>query len=250
MLSSAPIAPASSPPHARFERIELAAGEIRHITTDDIALLVLAGAVRIEDGRSAWVAPAGHAMTVPSGHTLRIAASRGCILGIMPIDSPFDATPRLIRISPLSMALARHDDDNASYHAPMRALLLQEIRRAERVPHGVRLPRNYRARLIAQAIVRDPADPRSLVDLAAQSGLSRRTVLRLFVAETGMSFRHFRRAAKIHHSLVMLAEGVAIQEAALAVGYEGTPAFIAAFRAVIGCTPGRYMRRVAAINAG
>ena len=245
MLLSDPLAAAAP---TRIERIELAPGEVRQIATDDagIALLVLAGAAWTEDGRSSWVVPAGHAMTMPSGYALGVTAGRGCILALVPIDPPSDAAPHLIRISPLSMAIALHDN-STTYEAHMRALLLQEIRGAERVRHGIRLPRDTRARLIAQTIIRDPADTRSLVDFAEQSGMSRRTLLRLFVAETGLTFREFRRHAKIHHSLAMLAEGAAIQDAALAVGYESTPAFIAAFRAVIGCTSGRHLRKMAAI---
>ncbi len=245
MLLSDPLASVST---SRIERIVLAPGEIRRIVADGtgIALLVLAGATRIEDRRTAWVAPAGHAVTVPSGHALRLMAGRGSILGIIPIDQPSSAEPWLVRISPLSIAIGLHDDIAAD-DAHIRAVLLREIGRAERVRHGIRLPRDPRARLIAQTIIRDPTDTRSLMDFAEQSGMSRRTLLRLFVAETGLSFRDFRRHAKIHRSLAMMAEGAAIQDAALGAGYESTPAFIAAFRAVIGCTPGRHLREMAAI---
>lgn len=59
--------------------------------------------------------------------------------------------------------------------------------------------------------------------------------------ETGMSFRELRRQARILASLERLALGQAVTCVALDVGFDNPSAFIHAFRAVTGKTPGRFM---------
>ena len=233
--------PLCDPAPGRIVRCSLIQQETRLIEAQESsrALFVLAGAIVIDDGGTSWVAPAGHALAMVPGRALRITAVRTSDIGVTTVGDRGGVDCRLFRISPLLAAIVLHDDLEAlGQHG--RTLLLNEMRRAEPADHRVRMPDDLRARRVAQALVDDPADPRSLENFANQAGASRRTLLRLFVAQTGLSFRQFRRQVRIYRSLAMLAEGAAISDAALAVGYESTPAFIAAFRAVLGHTPGHH----------
>lgn len=229
----------------RIVRSWLPPHETRIIESSEtgLALLVLAGAVLVDDGSSSWVAPAEHVLTVTPCRSLRITPYRGCHVGVARLDVPIGSDCQLFRISPLLTALALHNDPGTDGHVG-HALFLQEMQRAQLANYSVRMPRDPRARRVAQAIVDDPADPRSLEIFADQSSASRRTLLRLFVAQTGLSFRQFRRQVRIYRSLAMLAGGTAIQDAALAVGYESTSAFIGAFRMVMGRTPGSHLKEL------
>ncbi|RZF63837.1 AraC family transcriptional regulator [Sphingomonas populi] len=60
-----------------------------------------------------------------------------------------------------------------------------------------------------------------------------------------LTFRQFRQHVRIYQSLAMLADGGSIQDVAFAIGYESAPAFIAAFRKIMGQSPGRYRRKQA-----
>ncbi len=75
--------------------------------------------------------------------------------------------------------------------------------------------------------------------LAAASGMSERTFVRYFVRETGLSPRDWLRRARLSAATIALASGASVTEAGLAGGYASTSAFIAAYRAVFGITPGR-----------
>ena len=72
------------------------------------------------------------------------------------------------------------------------------------------------------------------------SGVSKRTLERLFNRETGMSFGRWRQQVRLLQALRRLAAGVPVTTAALDVGYESTSAFIDMFRRALGTTPGRY----------
>lgn len=125
----------------------------------------------------------------------------------------------------------------------------EERRRAQQVcmdliePLGERevsvpIPRDARLRALVRGVLEDPADDRSLEQWAAHLNLSPRTVTRAFAAEVTMGFAQWRRVVRMHVAYGLLADGMTVTSAGRRVGY-GTPsAFVAAFRRVMGHTPG------------
>lgn len=57
-----------------------------------------------------------------------------------------------------------------------------------------------------------------------------------------MGFVHWRTHLRVHHALRLLAAGRSVTETALACGWLNPSAFIDAFTALVGQTPGRYQR--------
>jgi AraC-like DNA-binding protein len=86
----------------------------------------------------------------------------------------------------------------------------------------------------------DPADNTPLAGLGQATGASARTLSRLFHDELGMTFYHWRTQLRIHHALVLLADGHDTTRVARACGWANPSSFITAFTSVIGTTPGRY----------
>jgi AraC-like DNA-binding protein len=86
-----------------------------------------------------------------------------------------------------------------------------------------------------------PPDPRSLDAHARAVGASRRTLTRLFVQDTGMSFDRWRTHLRLRATLPLLAEGQPVYRVAHTVGYATASAFLAAFRRTVGTSPSRYL---------
>jgi AraC-like DNA-binding protein len=86
----------------------------------------------------------------------------------------------------------------------------------------------------------NPADNTSLAELGKTIGASSRTLSRLFGNELGMTFYEWRTQLRIHHALVLLADGRDTTQTAYACGWANPSSFIAAFTSIIGTTPGRY----------
>ena len=105
------------------------------------------------------------------------------------------------------------------------------------------LPLDDRARRVADSLLADVTDNRSLAAWGRTVGASARTLARLFVAETGMGFERWRTSARLAAALPLLAGGAAVSATAYAVGYASTSAFVAAFRREIGVTPAEYFQR-------
>lgn len=203
------------------------------------ALLVTSGSLRVEADAKIWIVPAHYAVIAWPTDMLRVTAYRDSDVALVRLGRPMGGASRIVQISPLLGALVA---DRSGAHNPthVRAFVLGELYRAEPAGFSISVPTDERIRAVASRIIDHPDDPRTLDMFARQLGLSRRTLLRAFVAETGMSFRQFKRRARILHASTLLATGASVQEAATNVGYENVSAFISAFSVVMGTTPGKY----------
>jgi AraC-like DNA-binding protein len=106
---------------------------------------------------------------------------------------------------------------------------------------ALQLPGDVRIDAIAEALLNDPADNRSLDEWARILGISDRTITRTFRRTTGLSFVQWRRALRVHQALTLLSEGCGVQATSEMLGYAQPSTFIAAFRGVMGTTPGAFL---------
>lgn len=146
-------------------------------------------------------------------------------------------------MSPLLRELLEHlADDMLPSAARLRAeaVVFDLLDPVQVIPIGVRMPSDGRARAIATALVANPADQRTLPELAAQAGASARTIARLFHRETAMTFGRWRTQVRLRAGLPLLAQGVALSGIAARVGYSTPSAFVAAFHREGGVSPRRY----------
>lgn len=107
------------------------------------------------------------------------------------------------------------------------------------------LPRTSWLREIADAVLDDPAENRSVSEWALAARVSVRTLMRHFAAEVGMPFSEWRMQARIHHAMQRLSLGESVAATAHAAGFAHPSAFAAAFRRHTGTTPRAYARMVA-----
>jgi AraC-like DNA-binding protein len=97
-----------------------------------------------------------------------------------------------------------------------------------------------RGRRVEEALRSDPADGRTLDEWARLVGASGRTLARVIERETGIGFAQWRNQIRIAHAARQLAAGKQVVEVAHECGFASPSAFVAAFRRVVGMTPGRY----------
>jgi AraC-like DNA-binding protein len=208
------------------------------------------GAIHVMAAGRAWLIPAARAVWLPPGtrHRLRMRGATSLRTLYIPPAHCADLPPMPIGIlvSPLLreliQALVRFghvDGDDRSHRAVGKAMLVT-LEHAERLPLALTLPRDTRAKRVADAILAQPDSDRALNDLAASCGASLRTIQRKFLAETGMPLSEWRQVARLMAGAALLLDGKSVTDAALEAGYSGVSAFTHAFRGKLGQTPSRF----------
>jgi AraC-like DNA-binding protein len=112
------------------------------------------------------------------------------------------------------------------------------------------LPISPDARLqqLASALLREPGDRSTIDEWAARYAMSERTLARLIVKETGMTFGRWRQRLHILLALQRLSTGTSVQTVSLDLGYESPSAFITMFKKVMGTSPRRFLKDRAKIT--
>ncbi len=219
--------------HGRAQIIALLSGALR-LELDDRVLSV-------PPGRAAFL-PGGvaHAAVYTDHSAVRMAYLDPDAYPELPADSVvFPLTGLLRELLLRAIAL-----DPAVPPDPRETRLLQvladEIARAPEAAPSLALGRDPRLRRVTDALLADPADRRPLPDWAAAAGTTERTLARLFVRETGLSFARWRQKLQLVRAVEMLAAGNPVTRVALDLGY-GTPsAFSAMFAREMGVSPAGY----------
>ena len=224
------------------------AGEIIDAHSHDAHQIVhaLAGVMRVLADGGTWIVPPERALWVPARtrHEIHCIGLLGLRTVYLDGDHPsFPAGVQVTVVSALMREIMVRVAEGAEPHQlpHLTALLVDEI--AALSFESLHLPcaKDERIARLGSALLEDPADPTSLRGWADRLSLSPRTLIRRIKKETGMSFRELRRQTRILAALERLSLGESVTNVALDVGYDSLSAFIQAFRAVTGKTPGRYI---------
>jgi AraC-like DNA-binding protein len=199
------------------------------------------------DGGGSHVLPPSRALWIPAQTVHETRASGAALLRsvyLEPPRCPIDwQAPTPVAVSPLLGELIHHLDDTSlelEERARAEALLFDLLLPLRIATIDVRPPADPRARDVADALLADPADSRTLEQWGRAVGASSRTLARSFLDDTGLSFGRWRTLVRLQASLVHLADQMPVGTVASRVGYRTTSAYVAAFRAHTGITPGRY----------
>jgi AraC-like DNA-binding protein len=213
-------------------------------------LFASTGAMTVFGGRRSWMVPPGRAVLIPAGieHSIRMWGEVAMRSLYFPAGSPAAAFQigecRAIPVSPLLRELILRVvelaalDARVTVEANLMSVLMDELATAPESPLVLPIPMDSRALAAARYVLQNPACAIGPDRVARESGLGKRTMERLFHAETGLSFGLWRQKARLLDSLRLLAQGAPVTSAALEVGYSSVSAYIAAFKRTFGCTPG------------
>ncbi|MCU0866577.1 MAG: helix-turn-helix transcriptional regulator [Planctomycetes bacterium] len=219
-------------------------------------LHVRAGALTVRTDRGTWLVPTRWAVWAQAGTDHALAFHGDCRYTALYLRPRRDlvADSRVIAVGELLAALIARTaaigmlDRRQSAHRAIDQLLRSELPDHSHPELTLALPSSPRLQSIAERILDAPGVLTDIDELAATAGISSRTLERLFVSETGISIGAWRRHARLQFALRRLAAGKSIATTAEAAGYQSASAFIAAFGAVFGTTPGKFFAAAAEIG--
>jgi AraC-like DNA-binding protein/quercetin dioxygenase-like cupin family protein len=218
-----------------------------HVHEDHQLAWASSGVLTVRSGDEAWVLPPTRALWIPAGvrhETLSDAAATMRTAYVQPNSCPIEwTTCTPVEVSPLVAELLSHlesDDLDTSARSHAELLLVELLEPVATVSFVVRMPTDDRALHVAEMLIANPADDRTLTTWGVDVGASSRTLARTFLAETGLPFARWRSLVRLQRAMEALGSDEPVIEVARRVGYESASAFVAAFRRETGITPARY----------
>lgn len=208
------------------------------------------GVLSMVTDAGSWIAPSNRAVWIPAGFThqhrahgdtdMRIMFIPDDLAGLMPTSPAVLVVTALAREAALALTSSKERDYPARQR--LRRVIIDDLTAAEEQPLHLPEPTDERLQAVTFLVQHDLTNPATLAHLGKKVGASERTLSRLFHRETGMSFRQWRAQLRIHHALLLLTEGTSVTDTALACGWANPSAFIETFTALVGVTPGHYLR--------
>lgn len=238
-------------PIVAFARgLEAGQGIARHRHRRAQLVYAQSGVITVTADAGIWVIPPQRAVWMPAGMAHSIRAGGPVAMRSVYVDaaaaSGLPSECRVVNVSPLLRELilrafelpALYDEDGPD--GRLMAVILDQLEHLPVARLHLPLPSDGRIKRITRALQEYPADGRSLAQWARMAGASSRTISRLFLKDTGMTFGAWRRQARLLKALEALGSGEPVTTVALDLGYESPSAFIAMFRRAFGMPPGRY----------
>jgi AraC-like DNA-binding protein len=212
-------------------------------------ILALHGAVTCSAANCLWTVPPTCGIWIPGGVLHSNQVTPNARLSYLFVEPGVAALPEeccTLSVSPMlrEMILRLADVENSHARADhvrrLVRVLLDEL--ALMPKDGLELPVSSHPKiaLIAAALTAEPSDRRTLVEWANHVAMSERSLKRLMVQETGLTFGQWRRQLHLVIALRELASGATVQRVSSDLGYESATAFIVMFKKALGTTPMRY----------
>ena len=221
-----------------------------------VAQLIYAvrGVMVVKTTSGQWIVPSTRALWMPAAmsHSIRMVGHvRMRTIYVKPAAAPgLPSACSVVGVSPLLNALileavgVRLPYRSDSRDGRLMALLIDEILALPSLELSLPFPSDPRLRVIHAEIIRVPDDLSTAAQWAHRLRLDPRTLHRLFVKDTGLTFGQWRRQARLLTALEMLARGERIVDIALAVGYRSPTAFSTMFQRQLGAPPTVYFKAV------
>ena len=213
-----------------------------------------AGIIKVYTEDGCWVIPSSQAVWIPGNMSHSVTAEVDAEIRHLFVDpacldrfpnqcSVLDMTP-LLRELIMRVADFGTDYETDSPAARICAVILDELEGLK--PSLLYLPgaEDRRLQKVMQAMIQKPQAELGLNHWADYAGASIRTLSRLFIKETGMSFQQWRKQLLLQVAVHRLEQGTSVTEVSIELGYKSNSAFVAMFRQALGKTPGRYFKKM------
>src|SRR5690606_10536239 len=208
------------------------------------------GVLEVATEKARFIALPHRAIWIPADVSHRVYASPDAQIRSLYVDPQAVAAGGdrcfVLEVSDLLRELIREFSNLPEHYAlegpegRLAAVLLDQLAAAPATPLSLPWPSEPRVRAICQALQARPGRAGTLDHWARHLSVSRKTLSRLFIHETGLGYRQWRQRLRLMHSLPLLEQGRAVTDVAFDCGYGSVSAYIAAFKAQFGRTPGEF----------
>lgn len=218
-----------------------------HVHPRGQLLYAIEGVMLVESAAGSWVIPPSRALWLVAGVRHNVTMSGDVKMRTAYIDAGRvrDLPPetRVVGVSPLLRELlvaavrVPIDYPVGGRDENLMHLLVHELKHSAALPLHLPMPRDPRLKAVCEVLTKTPSDTSTAEAWAKRLGVTAKTVHRLFVKETGMTFAQWRDQARVLHALRRIAEGWRVIDVAFDCGYASQSAFAAMFKRNFGAPP-------------
>ncbi|PLQ00812.1 AraC family transcriptional regulator [Cupriavidus pauculus] len=210
------------------------------------------GLMRVASENGIWFIPPQRGLWIPPGvvhdqamltdtqiRTIYIAQNRARQFGTRVKVVEVDALLRELILALVDQPMLYPDN------APNRSivtLILDKLGQTRTLPIEIPWPRDRRVVSICEQILKSPSMPRTIEQWSDIVGASTRTLIRLFLRDTGMTYRQWIQQVRLAQSLAMLESGTPIHRIAGELGFASPSAFSTMFKRMLGEAPSHFLR--------
>ena len=212
----------------------------------------ICGVLEIHTSAGRFVAPPQRAVWIPAGVPHRVFSSPHTEMRSLYLDCSVTSWAvercQVLAVSDLLRELIRRFSELPVEYAEdgpdgrLAQVLLDQLAAAPQVDLMLPLPVDSRLRQIYRSLSLRPEQATTLGQWSQKLGVSEKTLSRLFLRDTGLTYRAWRQRLRLLSALPDLERGERVTDVALGCGYESVSAFIAAFRQQFDATPGEFFR--------
>jgi AraC-like DNA-binding protein len=220
-----------------------------HVHRKGQLVVALRGSVMCRSPNGWWIVPPNGAVWVPGGiphsnHASDFAKLYVIFIAPEVADMPTDC--RSFTITPLIRELIRSLARLSPFYpkegptSRLAIVLLDQLTQLASDDVFLPISDNHRLQQIASSLLNNPADRSTIAEWGRRHAMSERTLARLVLSETGMTFGRWRERLHIIIALQRLSAGASVHAVSLELGYEGPNSFITMFKKTMGQSPGKF----------
>ena len=218
-------------------------GQLFSLDSGSAAMEVSGASWLLLPGKVGWIPPHHqHSMTSNgsiSGWSLYLPANQASQLSNHPV---IFVRSGLVEQIVLRIAQLKQSTADSQIIGRLLAVLADEMTVVPAESSYLPLPHDSRLLRMIRAFTEHPAEQHSLDHWAREVGMSKRSLMRNFQEEAGLSIGQWMQKFRILSATDMLAAGADVTSAALKFGYGSVSAFIRAFHLNTGTTPAKFRK--------
>ncbi len=213
-------------------------GQLIYAVTGTVNVRAIDRTALLPPTMALWV-PAGveHRLDFRGAGKMRTLYVRADVSATLAVECHVLNVTPLLRELILTITDRRFEVSAPDWNDQVTRLTLMTLRLASRTPLSLPVPADFRLRDMINWAMRDVTEVNSVSEWAKSANASRKTVERLFKAETGMAPSIWLRQIKLMHAVALLGDGVAVNAVASQLGYSTPSAFTYRFRSSLGMLP-------------
>lgn len=209
-----------------------------------------AGALWVVTSEGTWMVPPGQAIWIPPRIHHEVYSHGTVSARVLFVDAacakPLPSVSGTVQVSSLLTELLLRTVAHGNDYPPdgpaarLARVTLDELASMELAPLLLPVSKDPRLVRAMERLIEAPHAQESLEQVAQGAGASPRTLARLFLKETGMTFSQWKTRLLLVESIERLTRGGTVTEVAIDLGYSSTSSFVYMFRNNLGVSPGRY----------